>query len=84
MACARTTRALVWLLRKAGFFTLCYLDDFIGIESSRYGAEEAYGKFLSLTETLGLDLALDKCTPPAQTIVWLGFSINVISMTVRR
>lgn len=32
LACFRTTRAVVWLMRKAGYYTLCYLDDFVGIE----------------------------------------------------
>ena len=66
LACARTTCAIVWLLRKRGFFALCYLDDLIGIESSRRGAGEAYSTFLSLAKDLRLDLALCKHTSPAQ------------------
>ena len=81
LACARTTHAIVWLLRKRGSFVLCHLDDLIGIESRR-GAEEAYSTFFSLAKDLGLDLALDKCTPPAQSLTWLGFTISVVSMSV--
>ena len=33
LACAHTTRALVWLLRQERYFSLYYLDDFVGIES---------------------------------------------------
>ena len=82
LACARTTRALVWLLRKEGFFSLCYLDDFVGIESSFAKASQAYNKFLNLTSTLGLVLALDKCSPPTQSLTWLGFVIDAPAMTV--
>ena len=31
---------------------------------------------------LGLALAIDKCTPPFQSLVWLGFNINTINMTL--
>ena len=48
LACAHTTRAGVWLLRKAGYFALCYLDDFVGVERTESNAEEAYNKVLSI------------------------------------
>ena len=32
LACTRTTCAVVWLLRQEGFYALCYLDDFVGLE----------------------------------------------------
>ena len=46
LACARTTRAIVWLLRNADFFALCYLDDSVGVEKSKNDAERAYVKFI--------------------------------------
>ena len=82
LACARTTRAIVWLLQNAVFFALCYLDDFVGIELSKEKATQAYKKLLSLTDMLGLALAIDKCTLPCQSLVWLSFNINTINMTV--
>ena len=75
LACARTTRAVVWLLRKEGYFALCYLDDFVGVEYSKDKGTEAYARFLSLTDQLGLALALDKCTPP-HTIDYLARLCN--------
>ena len=30
----------------------------------------------------GLTLALDKCTPPKQSITWLGFVIDSVNMSV--
>ena len=82
LACARTTRAVVWLLRKEGFFTLCYLDDFIGIEKTEEQAYKAYNKFMALAKDLGLDLAIEKCSPPTQKLTWLGFCIDAMAMTV--
>ena len=35
LACARATRAVVWLMRKKGFFVICYLDNFVGLESTK-------------------------------------------------
>ena len=55
-----TTRAVVWLIRKAGYFALCYLDDFVGLERTKSNAEEANNKYLSISYELGLALALDK------------------------
>ena len=45
LACARTNRTIVWLLRKHGFFSLCYLDDFDGVEQTQEKAVEAYAYF---------------------------------------
>ena len=72
MACARTTWALVWLLRKEGYFSLCYLDDFEGIEKTKEKAEEAYSRFNTLASELGLALALEKCSPPPPSNPLLG------------
>ena len=83
LACARATRAVVWLLRQDGFFSLCYLDDCVGIESTKEKADEAYAKFISYSKKLGLQLALDKCTPPDHTATWLGFCINTVDMSIK-
>lgn len=48
LPCALTTRAVVGLLRRRGFFPLCYLDNFVGIRSSRHRAEQAYIELLSI------------------------------------
>ena len=82
LACARTTRALVWLLRKEVFFALCYLDDFVFLEASQEKAAEAYARFNALAKQLGLALAPAKCTPPMTSLIWLGFRIDMCAMTV--
>ena len=69
LECARTTRALVRLLRKEDFYRHCYLDDFIGLEATKDKAEKAYARVVELAATLGLDLASKKCSPPHDSLV---------------
>ena len=76
MACQRTTAAVTYLMRNKGFWTLAYLDDFVGVESSRDLAEKAYRAFNELMARLGLALAQHKCFPPATAMEWLGFYID--------
>ena len=60
LACARTTRDVVWLIRQKGFYCLCYLDDFAGVENSRERAIEAYAEFNSLAQELGSCVSIEK------------------------
>ena len=82
MACARTTAAVVYLLRKRGHFVHCYLDDFVGVAPTKEKALDAYRDIITLTEELGLRLAPKKCTPPSKEIEWLGFRLSVTDMSV--
>ena len=82
LACARTTQAVVWLMRKRGFNCWCYLDDFIGLQRTFERASEAFNVFLHLAASLGLQIALDKSFPPTNKLVWLGFAIDSTTMTL--
>ena len=80
LGCARTTRAVVWLLRQEGFFCLCYLPRWFcwfGILVS-----EGIGSLHSVQPYYSTIRPLDKCTPPAHVITWLGFVINTIKMSI--
>lgn len=81
-ACQRVTAAVTYLMRKKGWITLAFLDDFAGVQESELLARRAYEQFLKLAEQLGLQLAMDKCEPPTQMIEWLGYEVNVREMTV--
>ena len=81
-ACQSTTAAVVWLMEKAGFNSFCYLDDFAGVESTQEKAAAAFKCFLTLTSSLGLDLSLDKCSPPTLSLRWLGYNISSATMRV--
>ena len=82
MACARTTNAVVYLLRKKGHHVHCYLDDFVGVAPDKASADEAYGALIDLAATLGLALSPAKCHPPDKKVEWLGFEISAANMMV--
>ena len=82
MACARTTGAVVYLLRKRGHFAMCYLDDFVGAAASHAEAMRAYQDLMDITSRLGLELSMPKCVPPTEELEWLGFFITTIHMRV--
>lgn len=81
-ACQRTSNALTYLMSMAGFHTLAYLDDFAGAHETREEAFEAFHHFKAITSSLGLQLAEQKCHPPAQNMEWLGFSVNTVEMSI--
>ena len=76
MACARTTNAVVFLLKNKGFTCFCYLDDFLGIEDSFVKSQIAYNAALNLLKFLGLQVSPSKCIPPTQKLNWIGYEIN--------
>ena len=82
LACARTTNAVVYLLRRKGHMVHCYLDDFVGVAGTKEEAERAYSDMLETSRALGLALSARKCTPPTKTLEWLGFEISAEHMTV--
>ena len=82
LACSRTTSAVVWILRKKGVWSKCYLDDFVGVEADTVTANKSYEAVKVVTSELGLDLAQQKCTPPAKVATWLGYTIDTGNMTV--
>lgn len=81
-ACQRTSNAVAYLMRKAGYVVYAYLDDYAGCSPSRDQAEEAYTYFKSLMNDLGLQLADAKCRPPATSVTWLGYKIDTQKMEV--
>lgn len=81
-ACQHTSNALAYLMRKKGFITYAYLDDYAGCCATEEEATRAYNYFLALANHLGLDLATDKCHPPQQNITWLGYTVDTVKMQV--
>ena len=45
-------------------------------------AQDAFHWFNVLADGISLALALDKCFPVSTNLIWLGFTIDTISMTV--
>ena len=82
MSQQRVSDAVCYLMSTQGFQSLAYVDDFCGIQQSKSQAAAAYQAFSSLTDTLGLKLAPDKCSPPATEMEWLGFLFNTQDMSI--
>ena len=82
MACARTTAAVSWLLKKKGYKVLRYIDDFAAAEKTYTRAQDSYKAFMELTEKLGLTLSKEKCIPPTKSLTWLGYTINTETLTL--
>lgn len=81
-ACQRTSNAVVYIMKSAGHVIYAYLDDFAGCAPTRHQADKAYQAFLTLLNTLGLKLAIDKCQSPTQRIIWLGYEVDTLRMMV--
>jgi hypothetical protein len=63
---------------------LHYLDDFLGIiraECEREGRED-FNRVVALAEWLGIPLSAKKLAAPATSTIFLGFTIDTVSMTV--
>lgn len=81
-SCQRMSAAVAYLMAKKGHTMLAYLDDYAGCEQTQEHAQQAYDDFKTLTNSLGLKLALDKCSAPATAIQWLGFDLDAPNMTL--
>lgn len=81
-ACQRMSNAIVYLMAKADYFLLAYLDDYISCDINIHKAASAYDYFINLAHNLGLQLAQHKCVRPTTRIDWLGYTVDTILMTV--
>lgn len=78
----RVSEALCYLMNTANFQVLAYVDDFGGVQSSKFQAHRAFDTFNQNCLDLGLKVAINKSSGPAQTMEWLGFEIDTLRMTV--
>ena len=76
--------ALLWILKAHGISQVMhYLDDYITLGPP--GSEQCQINLhiiTSICELLGIPLALDKCEGPTTLLVFLGFLLDTINMTV--
>ena len=82
MAQQRVSEATCYLMAQEGHHVLAYVDDFCGIHSAADQALAGFNTFFDLTAALGLQLAEDKCAPPATTMEWLGFLFDTRRMSI--
>ncbi len=82
--CQRIANAVTRLYKRLYNREVCaYIDDYGGCEIAN-DADRAYiDLYRLLSETLGLELALDKCVPPTTCMTFLGFEIDTTAMVIR-
>ena len=78
----RVSNAVVHLMKKKGFATLAYVDDFAGVATSVASAEDSFRQFENLTATLGLKLAADKTVHPTTSMEFLGLWFDTKELTI--
>lgn len=72
---------MAWSLQQQGHHA--YVDDYVLCERTFLAGPKAFNDFISLADTLELNLALDKWNSPAIWLQWLGFSISSKDLMIR-
>ena len=80
--CQRTTNCITYIFNKHGFEDVNYLDD-LGAAEEESRAEEAFDCLGWILDTIGIQEAKQKASPPAYIAVFLGILYNTIDMTLR-
>ena len=83
---SRITRAVCWLMHKAGFNCIGYLDDFLMIEATRERTEAAVAFLVALLARLGVPISQRKFAlegAPTTSIVFLGVLIDSERLELR-
>ena len=78
----RTSEAISFIHKKAGFYSRPYLDDFGGAEDSYEGADAALSALQRIMADLGVEEAKHKVCRPSQEMIWLGLLYDTLNMTI--
>ena len=70
-------------MRRQGFHTVIYLNNFVSCETSLARAREAFNCLPTICDRLGFCLAPDNCITPASCLIWLGFEVCSEHMRIR-
>lgn len=79
----RISKGLSYALFRWGVHNLTYMDDFIFIASTKAKCEEAVRKFKAICVDWDVVLKGEKDTAPAQHMVALGITYDLVKMTRR-
>ena len=77
----RISNAIRFIHEEASYFLLNYVDDLVGAED-KVKANKAFQELVELLETVGLDTAPDKVTPPTTRLEFLGVTYDTDTMTL--
>ena len=79
--CQRTTSMIVYIHRKEGYFSVNYVDDFLGIEYlSKVWA--AHYRLIKILEDLGVERSEKKSTPPSTVVEFIGNLVDSVQLTL--
>ena len=74
----RITQSIVRMMRRRGYHsTVCYLDDFLIMETTQSRCREAMHVLTSLLSDLGFTINYDKVIYPTQRLSFLGIDIDM-------
>ena len=76
-----TTAAIRIYNSKSPSFATGYVDDIVGC-SLNVVARRDYDLFWQVTDDLGMEKTLEKCEPPAYSIVWTGLQFDTVNMEI--
>ena len=83
---SRITRAICWLMHRAGFHCIGYLDDFLLLEATRERTAAAVDFLLALLTRLGVPISQRKFAlegAPTNQIIFLGILIDSERLELR-
>ena len=85
MACQRVSNALGYVAKQEmDTDSLSYIDDTIAVVIPNNSLAQAqYQHFVMSVDTLGLQLAPDKCVQPTTCLSWIGVTADTVLMTMR-
>ena len=79
--CQRLTNAVVFIHRKAGHWSINYLDDF-GSAELQNQAWQSYFALHQILIDIGLEESTEKVVPPSTHIEFLGTTVDMQKMTL--
>ena len=83
LACQCTTEAVATIMEaEMGAHTHLYIDDTAGAAGPGV-ADRHCEHLLSCMDDLGLEAALEKCSPPLVCMIWIGVIFNALTLMMR-
>lgn len=81
--CQRATEAIAFMAEKEfQAEVLPFIDDMSTGDASRRTAQVKYERLLALVDELGLQVAEEKCSGPAQVMTWIGVTFDTRNMNM--
>ena len=77
----RISDAVRFMMRRAGYDVINYVDDFVGVATPSV-AHQSYEHLTKLLERLGLDVSVKKLVSPSTSAICLGVEIDTVAKTI--